>query len=100
MGATVNETARIESLPASEVGKVTISQEFYSLVEDIIEADCVGEFALKGKKEPVILYHFKSFKVNEFTSFAMQYVNKARESLFNENKVYNEFIQGKYNGIS
>lgn len=100
MGATVNETARIEGLPVSEVGKVTMSHEFYSLIDDVVEAEFIGEFNLKGKIDPIRIYHFKGFKLNDFSAFAKQYTNKNRETIFNQNTFFNDFINGKYNVVS
>ena len=98
MGAPVNETARIEGLPIAETGKVTMSHDFYSLVEDVVDAEYAGEFSLKGKKELVKIYHFKEFKVDDFREFANQYADLARRfSLFEKSTFFNDFIDGKYN---
>lgn len=98
MGAPANETARIEGLPAAETGKVTMSHDFYSLVDDVVNVEYMGEFSLKGKKEPVKIYHFKEFDVKDFKAFASQCADLGRRfSRFEKSTFFNDFIEGRYN---
>ena len=98
MGAPANETARIEGLPVTETGKVTMSHDFYSLVDDVANVEYAGEFSLKGKKEPVKIYHFKEFNVKDFKAFASQCADLGRRfSRFEKSTFFNDFINGMYN---
>lgn len=92
MGATVNETARIESLSVSRPGKITFSEEFYSYVESILDVRYEGEHKLKGKENPVKLYSFQKFKVPNILDFAKKYVDDNRVQFLEEETQYYHYL--------
>jgi len=98
MGACVNEANRIEGLEVAETGKITMSHQFYSLIDDIVEAECVGEFQLKGKADSIKIYHFKSFRMDKgsFKAFAEQHVNPDMYDVFKRNTFFRDFMEGEY----
>ncbi|NJL95395.1 MAG: adenylate/guanylate cyclase domain-containing response regulator [Anaerolineae bacterium] len=55
VGDTVNLAARLQSL--SKNSQITISEAVYRALEGRLEADWVGPVQVKGREEPVVIYH-------------------------------------------
>lgn len=54
IGDTVNTAARLESKAGAN--EILVSETFYRQVSDKVEAEMVGELALKGKSKAVVVY--------------------------------------------
>jgi len=57
IGDTVNTAARIEPLNKKYGTDIIISETTYQLVSEKVEAKFLGEETLRGKKEPLKIYH-------------------------------------------
>ncbi|NLA75478.1 MAG: hypothetical protein GX846_08445, partial [Deltaproteobacteria bacterium] len=60
IGNQVNVASRLES--NAKAGQILVSQRTYSSVEDIVEADKIGEILVKGIHNPILTYNVKSLK--------------------------------------
>jgi class 3 adenylate cyclase len=60
IGNQVNVASRLES--NAKAGQILISQRTYSSVQDIVEADKIGEIMVKGIHNPVLTYNVRGLK--------------------------------------
>jgi class 3 adenylate cyclase len=60
IGNQVNVASRLES--NAKAGQILISQRTYSSVQDIVEADKIGEIMVKGIHNPVLTYNVRCLK--------------------------------------
>ncbi|MCD4752892.1 MAG: adenylate/guanylate cyclase domain-containing protein [Anaerolineaceae bacterium] len=58
IGDTVNLAARLQGL--AKGGQILISQSAYEQVEEWVEVKKVGEFQIKGRRQPVMIYEVLS----------------------------------------
>lgn len=63
IGDTVNTAARLES--RAQAGEILISPALYERVKDRIDAEPVGEMALKGKAETMLVYRVNALSEGE-----------------------------------
>lgn len=60
IGNQVNVASRLES--NAKAGQILISQRTYSSVQDIVEADNIGEILVKGIHNPILTYNVRCLK--------------------------------------
>jgi class 3 adenylate cyclase len=60
IGNQVNVASRLES--NAKAGQILISQRTYSSVQDIVEADKIGEIMVKGIHNPILTYNVRCLK--------------------------------------
>ncbi len=60
IGNQVNVASRLES--NAKAGQILVSQRTYSSVQNLVEAERIGEIEVKGIHNPVLTYNIKSLK--------------------------------------
>ena len=63
IGSVTNLAARLCSEASSD--QILIPQRFFNSVENLVEAECVGERTLKGFHRPVCAYNILGLKESE-----------------------------------
>ena len=60
VGDTVNLASRLQDISSNN--EITISETVHEIIADQIVAERIGSRVLKGRTEPVIIYHVLDFK--------------------------------------
>lgn len=63
IGDAVNTASRLQSLTKELHKDIIISDRVYERVKELIYAEPIGEYPLRGKSEPVFIYELKSLKI-------------------------------------
>jgi len=62
IGDCVNTTARLEDIAGG--GQLLVPESLFRLIQNDVVSEKIGEFKLKGKREPVGVYNLRSWKKN------------------------------------